>query len=720
MKVSWLHLSDLHIGRDQYNENIVLNELISDVKTQVEEKEIALDFILITGDVTYSGQDYEFKCALDFITHLSSVTSISLENVIIVPGNHDLDRKNISFSAKNLINAIKCRDDVTAILSNDLDKSIITKPFSNYYTFLKNFGWAANLENKPLFFTINKKVNGVSISLLALNSAWLAYGYGNEKGMLMLGERQVREALEMANKPDLTITLLHHPFEWLKDFDKKDCKLLLERKVDYILTGHEHQDIFSHSWGARAYGISAGSAYSLRTYSNSYNIIINDLEHGKAQMHLRKYSDSSGMWISDNTFEPGNEKGIIDFDIQRKISKVQNNIIFDEDNITQKDNSLLSIPDLLPAMHVTCVLDFMQMLKDDRISPLHSPVFNMNLLYFSYGKPISSLALGMNSKNSNIQWLPCCLIVDTKKITPFFKVFPFDIRAYMNGLYEDIIKEKYDIEKFVIVDNDAGVQAFVKKYYLTNENYLMNIPVNSIKYQDKKGELLLSLLNSNRYFDVRSSIEIITDQEYKLSSILKAVIIPANLLDKKSTSMLLKGNIDIITYYPHNSVAPQMMNEVLFQKALEYLKKLSQKVNKTIFISYSWDSEDHKQKVQNFVYDLRAEGFHVIYDGDMKLGDRITYFMEKSVSESDIVLYICTPNYKTKADTRLGGVGYENAIISGVLYESQNENKFIPILFSGSWSESSPNWAKGKLGINMSSSESQIEEFKKLIKYLNQ
>lgn len=139
----------------------------------------------------------------------------------------------------------------------------------------------------------------------------------------------------------------------------------------------------------------------------------------------------------------------------------------------------------------------------------------------------------------------------------------------------------------------------------------------------------------------------------------------------------------------------------------------------TVFISYSWDSYGHRQKVKEFVHKLRLAHINVIYDNDMVLGDRITTFMEKSICDSDIVLLICTPEYKRKADIRKGGVGYENTIITGELFELENERKFIPILFSGSWSESLPNWAKGKLGINLSNFETYDLEVNKLIQELS-
>lgn len=120
-----------------------------------------------------------------------------------------------------------------------------------------------------------------------------------------------------------------------------------------------------------------------------------------------------------------------------------------------------------------------------------------------------------------------------------------------------------------------------------------------------------------------------------------------------------------------------------------------------VFVSYSWDSEKHKSKVEQFIDKLRNDGIIVISDRDMLGGDYITQFMEKAIKESYYVIFICTPTYKQKSDERQGGVGYENMVITAEIYEGQNPRKFIPVLFSGEWNEALPHWARGKLGIDL-------------------
>ncbi|WP_291288704.1 toll/interleukin-1 receptor domain-containing protein [Enorma sp.] len=122
-----------------------------------------------------------------------------------------------------------------------------------------------------------------------------------------------------------------------------------------------------------------------------------------------------------------------------------------------------------------------------------------------------------------------------------------------------------------------------------------------------------------------------------------------------------------------------------------------------MFISYAWESEDHRAWVRKLADKLLSDGIEAIVDQyDLNLGDRLPQFMEQSVTAADYVLIVCAPTYKAKADARVGGVGYEGHIISEELYSKRNERKFIPVLKSGTFEESVPTYLAGKLGIDLS------------------
>lgn len=135
-----------------------------------------------------------------------------------------------------------------------------------------------------------------------------------------------------------------------------------------------------------------------------------------------------------------------------------------------------------------------------------------------------------------------------------------------------------------------------------------------------------------------------------------------------------------------------------------------------VFISYSWDGDEHKRWVKDFADQLLSDGINVVVDQyDLSLGDRLPQFMEQSITDADYVLIICTPLYKEKADKRTGGVGYEGHIISDELFNHHNERKFIPVLRRGTFETALPKFCAGKLSIDLSETPFSQEQYHDLL-----
>lgn len=122
----------------------------------------------------------------------------------------------------------------------------------------------------------------------------------------------------------------------------------------------------------------------------------------------------------------------------------------------------------------------------------------------------------------------------------------------------------------------------------------------------------------------------------------------------------------------------------------------------TAFISYSWDSEQHREWVLALATRLRADGVETVLDQwHVVPGDQLPAFMEKAVRESNYVLIVCTPRFKERSEGRVGGVGYEGDIMTGEVLTTGNQRKFIPLLRAGEWTEAAPNWLAGKYHIDL-------------------
>ena len=103
-----------------------------------------------------------------------------------------------------------------------------------------------------------------------------------------------------------------------------------------------------------------------------------------------------------------------------------------------------------------------------------------------------------------------------------------------------------------------------------------------------------------------------------------------------------------------------------------------------VFISYSWDSPEHKDWVNRLANDLCTKyGIYVLCDCYNRLGEDVVHFMLKGIEKSHRVLMVGTPGYKRKAEQNSGGARYEDHIISVEMYHDMDTLKFIPLLRAG-------------------------------------
>jgi len=135
-----------------------------------------------------------------------------------------------------------------------------------------------------------------------------------------------------------------------------------------------------------------------------------------------------------------------------------------------------------------------------------------------------------------------------------------------------------------------------------------------------------------------------------------------------------------------------------------------------VFISYSHDSQKHKKWVLDLATRLRNTGVDAIIDQwELKPGDDLPHFMETHLADSDYVLMICTERYVEKANSGVGGVGYEKMIITSDLIKNIDSNKVIPIIRQ-SGTHNVPTFLKTKLFIDFSRTDDFEFSYDELIR----
>lgn len=158
-------------------------------------------------------------------------------------------------------------------------------------------------------------------------------------------------------------------------------------------------------------------------------------------------------------------------------------------------------------------------------------------------------------------------------------------------------------------------------------------------------------------------------------------------------------NIDFDTFYESNKGILQRDARLVYY-LLTGKKILTKPI--TVFVSYSWEESNHNKWVLSFAKKLKSlGGFNVIIDQlNFTSGMHSYESMRNAIMSADKVLTILTPNYKLKAETNNGGVGYESSIIRKDLFKLISNDKYIPILRKGERSDSTPNFMNDYFNFN--------------------
>ncbi|MCU0289767.1 MAG: metallophosphoesterase, partial [Acidobacteria bacterium] len=243
-EITILHLSDIHFKKkkDEDEDNDVfrktIQERLIEAVTGHAENRGNPDFVVITGDIAFSGKQEEYKEALKFLVKLKAGLPKETE-FLVVPGNHDVDRDEVDPYIHIYENIIK-EDKIADFLGNRKHRlHTIHVKFKYFKEFVKELAPGLYPGDEDYFWFKDYKSHGVSF--LGLNSCW-ASGDDNENLKIALGYPQLMKALEQSGEKN-KILLMHHPLtNWLDVKDTRKCEGEILSHCRLVLHGHSHLD----------------------------------------------------------------------------------------------------------------------------------------------------------------------------------------------------------------------------------------------------------------------------------------------------------------------------------------------------------------------------------------------------------------------------------------------------------------------------------------------
>jgi predicted phosphodiesterase len=262
-----------------------------------------VNFILATGDLSYSGKKNEFIQVEAFFDDILKDLSLSRADLFVVAGNHDNDllvQKYSVVGARAILTGSSLTDDLVGDVTER--EQILTRQIA-YRDFVSRFVPIGLCRMSPdgLAYIATKTLSPLRISIIGLNSAWLCQSGQKDRGNIVVGERQVIEAINAVReeRPHLVIALMHHPLFWLCPFEHIAIENRLKQVCDFVLRGHLHEkDVQTHVAGdRRCVFMAAGASFETRESFNSFNHVELDIGQGTCTIIPFEYFPKSGEFV---------------------------------------------------------------------------------------------------------------------------------------------------------------------------------------------------------------------------------------------------------------------------------------------------------------------------------------------------------------------------------------------------------------------------------------
>jgi len=308
--IIWLHLSDLHFCPEKtgWDAHRVLQPLLKDLKRMESDYGLSPQLLYFTGDAAFGNignvPGSTFKEQFDGAQQLleaartAFATPVPKENVFIVPGNHDVDRAEITADQTHWLETQGNATSVTALIQKSGKQwQQFMDRLAAYRAFLTLYGYDHLLSDADrLIYAQSRTIHGMKLGIAGFNSAWSCNENDRKGGLWFGGDWQSGKLAGQIADSDFRIALIHHPFGWFVEPEDTKLAIRFKREFAFHLHGHEHL-----GWvDATAEGhvrVAAAACYQSSHMENGYNFVRLNLETGEGEVWLREYEEDGGGWV---------------------------------------------------------------------------------------------------------------------------------------------------------------------------------------------------------------------------------------------------------------------------------------------------------------------------------------------------------------------------------------------------------------------------------------
>ena len=242
MRRTYIHLSDLHFGQEKGSDlhlhRDVRDRLIDDARgLAAREPGGTVAGVIVTGDIAFSGKEAQYLEAGQWLDRLCKAVGCSVNDVFVVPGNHDVDRDAITPGCEAILEKVLKlgEEELERYLQSPLDREVLYWRFKSYRAFAEGYACPIDTESG---YTVDRNVQlgpGRFLRLIGVNSALICSRANDEQGGLLLGARQRTFPQDRGQE---LVVLCHHPLDWLGD--SVATTRFVRARARVFMSGHTH------------------------------------------------------------------------------------------------------------------------------------------------------------------------------------------------------------------------------------------------------------------------------------------------------------------------------------------------------------------------------------------------------------------------------------------------------------------------------------------------
>jgi ppGpp synthetase/RelA/SpoT-type nucleotidyltranferase/metallophosphoesterase superfamily enzyme len=289
-----LHVSDVHFGivDDLGEQGRITDTLI----TAAHDCGTRPDICIFSGDLAHSGESEQLKKGEEWLSRLNRWGV----DLFIVPGNHDINRKNAQSQLLRHIAASR--------------ENYKGAPASLKWPHLEEFfSWLDTAKRRlplrgewksPFGYYYEKDGLELPVHIIGLNSA-IASCNDDDRGNLVIDVKTTNEFLSVSNRrPGLIIAIGHHPIDQLVEWNRNEIRTIVSQQTGahLYLHGHAHDQAGraeSDSSGQRLTTLAAGAAYQGSQWPQHFAFYELDFSADEIRTKAYIYAKNAGKWIPD-------------------------------------------------------------------------------------------------------------------------------------------------------------------------------------------------------------------------------------------------------------------------------------------------------------------------------------------------------------------------------------------------------------------------------------